>query len=394
MHQVEYYRHLVRALGFANGPPAPHRADTRAPRRWGRALQQAGWDGRTPLVALAPGAAFGSCETLAAAGVCRSGRRTRRRRDRRRACRRSRRPGHRVRRVRQLPAARRSSISSAAPTPDARRRPGNCRALVANDSGALHLAAALGVSVTAVFGPTDERLTAPRRRDASPEPRARVAVLTHPVWCRPCCCASARSITRACRESARRVCWTRRGGCCDQPWPPGARSFSIATAPSSKKSDTSIAPSVSSSIRGRSTPSAPSIAPGCAVVMVTNQSGVARGFFREAVVDEVHRHMAAMLAEGGAHIDAYYYCPHHPDGKVAEYARPATAGSRAVVSSTAPCTSSASIPPVPLSSATAGSMSRSAARRAPGRPGQDRLRRRRKSRSGRTIWPPTPSWTT
>ena len=60
---------------------------------------------------------------------------------------------------------------------------------------------------------------------------------------------------------------------------------------------------------------------GITVVMVTNQSGVARGFFSEAVVDEVHRHMAAMLAEGGARIDAYYYCPHHPDGKMPGYAQ-------------------------------------------------------------------------
>ncbi len=60
---------------------------------------------------------------------------------------------------------------------------------------------------------------------------------------------------------------------------------------------------------------------GLIVVMVTNQSGVARGFFTEAVVDEVHQHMAAILAEGGARIDAYYYCPHHPDGKVEGYAQ-------------------------------------------------------------------------
>jgi heptosyltransferase-2 len=53
---------------------------------------------------------------------------------------------------------------------------------MANDSGALHLAAALGTKVTAAFGPTDERLSAPRA--ASPEPR--VAVLTHDTWCRPC----------------------------------------------------------------------------------------------------------------------------------------------------------------------------------------------------------------
>jgi D-glycero-D-manno-heptose 1,7-bisphosphate phosphatase len=57
------------------------------------------------------------------------------------------------------------------------------------------------------------------------------------------------------------------------------------------------------------------------VVVVTNQSGIARGFFTEAFVDEVHREIAARLAPGGARIDAYYYCPHHPDGRVAEFAR-------------------------------------------------------------------------
>lgn len=56
------------------------------------------------------------------------------------------------------------------------------------------------------------------------------------------------------------------------------------------------------------------------IVLVTNQSGIARGFFSPAVVEEVHRHIAGLLALGGAHIDAYYYCPHHPDGRVPEFA--------------------------------------------------------------------------
>lgn len=60
---------------------------------------------------------------------------------------------------------------------------------------------------------------------------------------------------------------------------------------------------------------------GLRIVMVTNQSGVARGFFTEAVVHAVHTHIERLLAEAGAHIDAYYYCPHHPDGRVAEFAR-------------------------------------------------------------------------
>ena len=60
---------------------------------------------------------------------------------------------------------------------------------------------------------------------------------------------------------------------------------------------------------------------GLAVVMVSNQSGIARGFFTEAVVDDVHREMAATLAAGGAHIDAYYYCPHHPHGSVPAFTK-------------------------------------------------------------------------
>ena len=52
----------------------------------------------------------------------------------------------------------------------------------------MHLAAALGVPVVAIFGPTDERATAPlgdrRRGDVDAD------VLTHPVFCRPACCAT------------------------------------------------------------------------------------------------------------------------------------------------------------------------------------------------------------
>jgi D-glycero-D-manno-heptose 1,7-bisphosphate phosphatase len=60
---------------------------------------------------------------------------------------------------------------------------------------------------------------------------------------------------------------------------------------------------------------------GVRVVLVTNQSGVARGLFDEPMVHAVHEHIADLLRAGGAHLDAYYYCPHHPDGRVREYAR-------------------------------------------------------------------------
>jgi D-glycero-D-manno-heptose 1,7-bisphosphate phosphatase len=60
---------------------------------------------------------------------------------------------------------------------------------------------------------------------------------------------------------------------------------------------------------------------GLAVVVVTNQSGIARGFFTEALVEATHRHISARLEAGGARVDAYYYCPHHPGGTVEPYAR-------------------------------------------------------------------------
>jgi D-glycero-D-manno-heptose 1,7-bisphosphate phosphatase len=60
---------------------------------------------------------------------------------------------------------------------------------------------------------------------------------------------------------------------------------------------------------------------GIRVFVVTNQAGVARGYFTESVVADVHRHIDSLLASGGARIDAYYYCPHHPDAAVEAYRR-------------------------------------------------------------------------
>jgi len=63
---------------------------------------------------------------------------------------------------------------------------------------------------------------------------------------------------------------------------------------------------------------------GVRVVLVTNQAGVARGYFKEEAVHAVHRHIDAVLSAGGARIDAYYYCPHHPAGTVTAYAERCT----------------------------------------------------------------------
>jgi|SRR5215831_687230 len=61
-------------------------------------------------------------------------------------------------------------------------------------------------------------------------------------------------------------------------------------------------------------------AAGYTVIVVTNQAGVARGFFTEAAVKTFNAHMRDVLHAQGARIDAFYYCPHHPDGTVKELA--------------------------------------------------------------------------
>jgi D-glycero-D-manno-heptose 1,7-bisphosphate phosphatase len=58
---------------------------------------------------------------------------------------------------------------------------------------------------------------------------------------------------------------------------------------------------------------------GFLVVLVTNQAGVARGYFEESLVRAAHDLIDQRVREGGARIDAYYYCPHHPDAAVDAY---------------------------------------------------------------------------
>ncbi|HOC39612.1 MAG TPA: HAD family hydrolase, partial [Thermodesulfobacteriota bacterium] len=52
---------------------------------------------------------------------------------------------------------------------------------------------------------------------------------------------------------------------------------------------------------------------GIRVIVVTNQSGIARGYFSEDQLQQIHTILQQKLAQEGAHIDRFYYCPHHPD---------------------------------------------------------------------------------
>ena len=58
---------------------------------------------------------------------------------------------------------------------------------------------------------------------------------------------------------------------------------------------------------------------GYRLVVVTNQAGVARGYYTEDDVKELHRYMNELLAGQGVKIDAFYYCPHHPEHGIGKY---------------------------------------------------------------------------
>lgn len=59
---------------------------------------------------------------------------------------------------------------------------------------------------------------------------------------------------------------------------------------------------------------------GYLAIVITNQSGVARGYYPESDIMKLYDWMNDDLAKYGAHLDGIYYCPHHPTGKVREYA--------------------------------------------------------------------------
>lgn len=58
---------------------------------------------------------------------------------------------------------------------------------------------------------------------------------------------------------------------------------------------------------------------GFLVCVTTNQSGVARGYYTEETLRAIHEGMAAHLAAGGASVDGWFYCPHHPHADLPAY---------------------------------------------------------------------------
>jgi heptosyltransferase-2 len=186
LHQGAYYQHLVRELGFENGPLEPALTVTEAVAAAARTqLLDRGWDGARPLIAFAPGAAYGTAKQWLLPYVAGVATDLVQRRQASCAMVGGRGDASAVKEVMRNiePGVRRHVVDLTGQTTI--EALGGVLSLaaacVANDSGAMHVAAAVGTPVVALFGPTREHETAPLTRANS-----RTEVLTHPVWCRPC----------------------------------------------------------------------------------------------------------------------------------------------------------------------------------------------------------------
>jgi lipopolysaccharide heptosyltransferase II len=207
-----------------------------------------------------------------------------------------------------------------------------CRLFLTNDTGPMHVAAAFGVPVVAVFGPTDWRTTAPFG-DLH-------RVVRQPVDCSPCLlrecpidhrCMNGVSVDHVYEAAADRLRCTR-----------AASTAGMATAPPDASVIRPEDAKERSPLQGvtifvdrdgtvnRDTGYIKSIEElqllpgviegvaclnraGAKVVLVTNQSGIARGILNVETLKSIHAALKAALGAGGASLDAIYYCPHHPD---------------------------------------------------------------------------------
>ncbi len=197
------------------------------------------------------------------------------------------------------------------------------RLLLSNDTGAMHVAAAAGTPVVAIFGPTDAEATGPLG------PHCRV--VRRMVPCSPCllreCPIDHRCMKGVLVEDVLRAAEELNGSSC-QPGAPWASASPGAPAAFLDRDGTIIEdlgylgdPERIQFIPGAVEALRALRDAGFRLVLVTNQAGVARGLITEADVRKVNQRLERLLMDAGLSLDGVYYCPHHPEHGSAEYRR-------------------------------------------------------------------------
>ena len=215
------------------------------------------------------------------------------------------------------PARRRQSDRPHGSAAAGWRARSSARAFVSNDSGAMHLAAAFGVPVTAIFGPTDERVRTYRHAGDHD-------VLVHQVFCRPCMLRDC-PIDHRCmkRISVDAVFDARRSAGRDLLAADAAQYEAgvfldrdgtlIEEAGYLDRLERLVFfPYTVDAVRLLNRA-------GFAMVIVTNQAGVGRGIFDEPFVHDARRASPRGSPPAARTSTRFYYCPHHPEAAVPQY---------------------------------------------------------------------------
>lgn len=337
MHQVGYYWNLLKPLGLAGEPSAPALAVSAGEEgAMESKLASAGIGPADVVIGVNPGSTYGSAKRWLPERFAEAARRL-------------------VERVRKdegkeaavmilgakgeeslgntiaaLVEVKSVVLSGATTIRELMAATKRCRLLLTNDTGPMHIAAAFGVPVVAVFGPTDWRTTSPYGQEQS--------IVREPVDCAPCflreCPIDHRCMTRISAQRVFEVSLSRlsgQGGLSGLSG--GDRTDKTDRIDKTDQTNVLSGFTIFLDRDGTLNPdpgyirspdqfelfpdAAQALArlkqAGARLIVVTNQSGVARGFFSAGDLDGIHAKLRGLLGEAGVSLDAIYVCPHHPD---------------------------------------------------------------------------------
>ena len=336
-HQVEYYWNVLTPLGLSGAPPSPLlMVSSEEERKMGERLASSGVSPSDLVIGINPGSTYGSAKRWLPDRFAEVAQRL--------AEQVSVESGHHAAVVilgargeeslgKDIAARIRSRsvvLSGVTTIRELMAVTKRCRLLVTNDTGPMHIAVACGVPVVAIFGPTDWRTTAPYREEHS--------IVREPVDCAPCllreCPIDHRCMIRVSADRVYAAAVQQMGSVSGLS---SARGLSGATDSNQRdhSDHTNILAGYTIFLDRDGTlnpdpgyirsPDQFELFPGVAqalaklgragarLIVVTNQSGVARGLFSIGDLEAIHTKLARLLHEAGASLDAVYVCPHHPD---------------------------------------------------------------------------------
>lgn len=354
VHQVQYYWNMLKPLGASGkAPPPTLHVSADEDRMADERLASAGIDSSTVIIGVNPGSTYGQAKRWLPERFAEVARKL----------------TERVEKEERAPVAvallgargeeslgkaiaaridRRSIVLSGATTiRELMAMVKRCRLLITNDTGPMHIAAAFGVPIVAVFGPTDSRTTAPYGQDRS--------VVREAVDCAPCflrdCPIDHRCMTRvsvdrvydtAVQQMERASGLSCSSGLFGLSGALGSDFNHIDQTNQTNKTNQTNQTNQRSILSGYTifldrdgtlnadpgyikSPDQFELFPGVSealarlkragarLIVVTNQSGIARGCFSRDDLDAVHMKLTRLLDGAGVSLDAIYFCPHHPD---------------------------------------------------------------------------------